>query len=133
MHASIVDSSSMYVWYRVYVCYFVWCCMMIMLMTYNNRGNSCAVLLASSTPVARKHAQQKFSGFSDHSLHLLYIYVYIYVYKYLYYFYSIILLLLFLLWCMMYDACISISKLTSLLKLKLKALFYYLSIWLGFL
>jgi hypothetical protein len=36
-----------------------------------NRGKSCAVLLASSTPVAKRYAQRKFSGFSDHSLHCL--------------------------------------------------------------
>ena len=36
-----------------------------------NRGNHCAFLLASSTPVAKMYAQQKFSGFSDRSLHCL--------------------------------------------------------------
>ncbi len=36
-----------------------------------NRGNSCAFLLASSTPVAKRYAQQKFKGHSDRSLHCL--------------------------------------------------------------
>ncbi len=36
-----------------------------------NLGNSCAFLLASNTPVAKRYAQRKFSGFSDHSLHCL--------------------------------------------------------------
>jgi hypothetical protein len=36
-----------------------------------NRGNYSAFLLASSTPVAKRYAQQKFNGFSDHSLHYL--------------------------------------------------------------
>jgi hypothetical protein len=36
-----------------------------------NRRNYSAFLLASSTPVAKRYAQQKFNGFSDHSLHCL--------------------------------------------------------------
>ncbi len=36
-----------------------------------NRGNSCALLLAASTPVAKGYAQRKFMGHSDHSLHYL--------------------------------------------------------------
>jgi hypothetical protein len=36
-----------------------------------NRGNSCAFLLASSTPVAKRYAQQKLKGHSDRSLHCL--------------------------------------------------------------
>ncbi len=36
-----------------------------------NRGNSCAFLLASSTPVAKGYAQRKFKGLSDRSLHCL--------------------------------------------------------------
>ena len=36
-----------------------------------NRGSSCAVFFASSTPAARKYARQKLSDFSDHSLHCL--------------------------------------------------------------
>jgi hypothetical protein len=33
--------------------------------------NSCAFLLASSTPVAKRYAQQKMIGLSDRSLHCL--------------------------------------------------------------
>ncbi len=36
-----------------------------------NRGNSCAFLLASSTPVAKRYAQQRSKGHSDRSLHCL--------------------------------------------------------------
>jgi hypothetical protein len=36
-----------------------------------NRGNSCALLLAASTPVAKGYAQRKFKGLSDRSLHCL--------------------------------------------------------------
>ena len=36
-----------------------------------NRGNSCVFLLASSTPVAKRYAQQKSRGLSDRSLHCL--------------------------------------------------------------
>ncbi len=36
-----------------------------------NRGKSCAFLLASSAPVAKRYAQRKFKGLSDRSLHCL--------------------------------------------------------------